>query len=209
MEKADIILVGGGGHCKSCIDVIEHEGKYNIFGIIDIESRVGEKLMGYSILGSDKDIPSLLTACNNFVITLGQIQSSEKRISIYNKIKLAGGNFPIIISPTAYVSEYSFIGEGTIVMHHALVNAGVNIGVNCIINTKSLLEHDVKIGDHCHISTAANINGDVKVGSNCTIGSNATIIQSLELCDNVIVGAGSVVIRDINVSGTYVGTPVK
>ena len=30
-----IILVGGGGHCKSCIDVIENENKYKIIGIID------------------------------------------------------------------------------------------------------------------------------------------------------------------------------
>ena len=30
-----IILVGAGGHCKSCIDVIENENKYKITGIID------------------------------------------------------------------------------------------------------------------------------------------------------------------------------
>ena len=28
----DIILIGGGGHCKSCIDVIEMTNKYNIIG---------------------------------------------------------------------------------------------------------------------------------------------------------------------------------
>ncbi len=27
--------MGGGGHCKSCIDVIEQEGKYKIAGIVD------------------------------------------------------------------------------------------------------------------------------------------------------------------------------
>ena len=31
----DIVLVGGGGHCKSVIDVIESEVKFNIIGIID------------------------------------------------------------------------------------------------------------------------------------------------------------------------------
>jgi hypothetical protein len=29
----DLILIGGGGHCKSCIDVIELETKYAIAGI--------------------------------------------------------------------------------------------------------------------------------------------------------------------------------
>jgi len=34
MMKSELILVGGGGHCKSCIDVIERQGKYRIAGII-------------------------------------------------------------------------------------------------------------------------------------------------------------------------------
>ena len=33
MQK--LILLGGGGHCKSCIDVIEQESKYTIEGILD------------------------------------------------------------------------------------------------------------------------------------------------------------------------------
>lgn len=209
MKKTDIILVGGGGHCKSCIDVIEQEKKYNIIGIIDLEDRIGQKLMGYPIIGSDKDITSLISTCSNFLITLGQIKSSEKRSSIYNQIKIAGGNLPVIISPLAYVSCHSSIGQGTIIMHHALVNSGANIGVNCIVNSSSLVEHDVKIGNHCHISTSSNINGDVKIGDNCTIGSNATVIQGVKLSNDVIIGAGAVVINDVTESGTYVGVPVK
>ena len=30
-----IILIGGGGHALSCIDVIEHEKKFKIVGIVD------------------------------------------------------------------------------------------------------------------------------------------------------------------------------
>jgi len=32
--KEKIILIGGGGHCKSCIDVIEQEGRFIIAGIV-------------------------------------------------------------------------------------------------------------------------------------------------------------------------------
>jgi len=31
-----ILLIGGGGHCKSCIDVIEQECKFQIAGIADL-----------------------------------------------------------------------------------------------------------------------------------------------------------------------------
>ena len=31
----EILLVGGGGHCKSVIDVIEQEDNYTLVGIVD------------------------------------------------------------------------------------------------------------------------------------------------------------------------------
>jgi len=31
----NLILIGAGGHCRSCIDVIEAEKKYKIIGLID------------------------------------------------------------------------------------------------------------------------------------------------------------------------------
>ena len=39
-----IILIGGGGHCKSCIDVIENGNKYKIRGIIDKKKKFSTKL---------------------------------------------------------------------------------------------------------------------------------------------------------------------
>ena len=37
-------------------------------------------------------------------------------------------NFPVIISPKAYVSKEAKIGEGTIIMHGAIVNKNSKIG---------------------------------------------------------------------------------
>ena len=52
----DLILVGGGGHCKSVIDVAESAG-YNIWGIIDMPEDVGNRIFGYKVIGTDDDIP--------------------------------------------------------------------------------------------------------------------------------------------------------
>ena len=35
---------------------------------------------------------------------------------------------PVIISPNAYVSKFSKIEEGTIIMHGAVINSNANIG---------------------------------------------------------------------------------
>ena len=54
MKKVDqLILIGGGGHCKACIDVIELEGRYQIYGILDIADKVGESVLGYEIIGTE------------------------------------------------------------------------------------------------------------------------------------------------------------
>ena len=34
-KKEDIILIGGEGHCRSFVDVIEMEGQFAIRGILD------------------------------------------------------------------------------------------------------------------------------------------------------------------------------
>ena len=56
----DIILIGGGGHCKSVIDVIEQEGKFKIAGIVDKPDLLGSKVLGYSVIGNDSDLSSLV-----------------------------------------------------------------------------------------------------------------------------------------------------
>lgn len=189
--KEKIILIGGGGHCHSIIDVIEQENKYEIIGIADIKKNMGKKVLNYEVIGCDDDLETIFKTCKNAIITMGQIESNKIRVSLYNKLKQIGFNLPVIISPIAYVSKHSIIEEGTVIMHHALVNANVKIGKNCIINTKALIEHDCVVEDNCHISTASVLNGGVIVKENSFFGSNATSKQSIEI--DGFIKAGSLI----------------
>ena len=167
----ELYLIGGGGHCKSVIDVVETTGTFEIKGIFDVPERVGEKVLGYEIIGSDGDLNSFAKSNACFLVTIGQIKSPELRKKAFgNKLK-----FATVISPYAYVSKHAKIGAGTIIMHGAIVNAGAKIGKNCIVNSKALIEHDSVVGDHCHISTAAVINGDCIVKEQTFIGSNTVL----------------------------------
>lgn len=201
----NIILLGGGGHCKSVIDVAESSG-YNILGILDMPEDVGKRVLDYKVIGTDDDIP-LYVDNAEFVITVGFIKNPTTRIKLYNKVKEVGGKLATIIASTAHVSKYSTIGEGTVVMHQAFVNAGAHIGANCIINTFSNIEHDAQIGDQCHISTGTMVNGDCKVGDRCFIGSQCVLTNGIEIGDDVIVGAASFVGQNIMEKGIYFGHP--
>ena len=187
-----ILLVGGGGHCKSCIDVIEQQGIYEIAGIIDQANMLGKKILGYEVIGEDSDLPSLRNQFDEAFVTVGQIHSADLKIKLYDLLNSLQFNIPMLISPYAYVSEHAQIAQGTIVMHHALINAGATVGENCIINSKALIEHDAIIDSHCHISTGAIINGGVKVGEGSFIGSLATTKQSIQVESHSFIKAGTV-----------------
>jgi len=191
--KDKIILIGGGGHCKSCIDVIEQVGIFQIAGIVDLSEKLHQKILGYEIIATDDDLPQLAHEYENFLITLGQIKSPEKRIRIFQTLKESGTKFPVIISPFAYVSRRATVAEGTIIMHHALVNAGSRIGANCIINTKALVEHDAVVEDHCHIATGAIVNGGVNIGSGSFLGSGAVSKEYISIPSNSFIKANSLI----------------
>lgn len=209
MKKKQIILIGGGGHCKSCIEVIESSNKYEIVGIIDTKDKIGKDVLSYKVIGCDDDLEKLKEKYDFALITVGQIKSASLRKKLYLKAKEIGYQFPIIIASTAYVSIHTKIGEGTIIMHQTMINSNVKIGANNIINTKALIEHDTQIGDYNHISTAAILNGDVKVGNKCFIGSNTTFVNGISIKNNIFIGLNSVVNKNLNESGIYVGNPIR
>lgn len=209
MSRPKLILVGGGGHCKSCIDVVEQENVYDILGILDAPEKLGEKVLGYEIIGSDDDLEKYVKLECYFLISIGQIKAATIRKKIFSKLITLEAKMATVVSPKAYVSKHAQVAAGTIVMHNSFVNAGASIGFNCILNTGSNIEHNATIGNNCHISTGAFINGDCKIGEETFIGSNATISSQIEVGNNVVVGAGGVVVKNLESNQVAVGNPTK
>ena len=191
MPTKPLILLGGGGHCKSVIDVVESAG-YTILGILDKPELVGTKVLGYEIIGTDDDIPQYVDKAE-FLITVGQIKSPAIRKKLALSVMRAGGKFATVIASDAYVSKYAKIGKGTVIMHKAVVNADAHIGEHCIINTMANIEHEVQIGDFCHISTGVMVNGNCIVGDEVFIGSGSVLYNGISVADKAIIPAGSVV----------------
>jgi len=203
-----LILIGGGGHCKSCIEVIESTDEWEIKGILDQNISEGELVLNYQVIGNDNKIDELKDD-NYFLITVGQLKSAAIRQTIFDNLKSKNARLATIISSKAIVSKYSCIGAGTIIHHACTINAHASLGENNIVNTGAIIEHDVVIGNNNHISTHATLNGDVVIGDACFIGSGAIISNGINITSQVVVGAGSVVIKNIEEAGTYAGSPAK
>jgi len=195
MDKKQIILIGGGGHCRSCIDVVEGTDLYNIAGILDLEANLETRILGYKIIGTDRDIPGLAGEGFSFLITIGQIASPAKRIELFELLKELKADLPVIVSPYAYVSKHSKVGIGTIIMNSAVINAGAEVGENCIINSRALIEHDARVGNNCHISTGAIINGGAEIGESTFFGSGAISVQNAVIPPDSFIKANSLFIR--------------
>lgn len=197
VNKPSLILIGAGGHAKSCIDVIEDEGRFSIAGLVtEISCQIEDSLFGYPRIGNDADLVDLKKHYDYAFVTVGQMQSSKVRKFLYQKLISIGFDIPVIISSKAYVSKHSNIARGSIVMHGAVINADVNIGENCIINSMALIEHDASIGDHCHISTGARINGNVTINSDTFVGSGSVLKNGIIIGGGSFIGMGALLTHD-------------
>lgn len=205
MNPKPIILVGGGGHCRSVIEAAE-SARIPIAGIIDLPSERDTTVLGYPVIGCDDDIPRFIDKYR-FVVTLGFIDCAERRVALHRLIEEAGGELATVVASTARVSRHATIGRGTVVLHGAVVNAGAQVGQGVIINTLADVDHDAVVGDYTHISTGAMVNGQCTVGARCFIGSNVTLFNGISVADDIIVSGGSVARKSLRAAGVYAGNP--
>ena len=137
------------------------------------------------------------------IIAIGDNRLREK---IYNDIKHLC-EFETMQHYSAYVSRFTEVGEGTVIMPKVCINAEVKIGSHCIINTSSIIEHERIIEDFVHISPKAALAGNILVKKGAQIGLGANLIQGITIGENAIIGAGSVVLKDVPANAVVVGNP--
>ena len=204
-----LVLVGGGGHCKSILSSIDIN-IYSDIVIVDSREKVGDTVDGLLIGGTDDDLPSLFNnGYSNAFIAVGTTSSNTNRQCIYESLKKIGFSFPSIIDPSAIIAKSSMIEEGVFVGKNAVVNAGSRIGRFCIINTGVIVDHDCSIGSFVHLSPGVILSGAVTVGNNTHIGTGACVKQCVTIGKNTTIGMGSVVIGNMPSNCTAFGVPCK
>lgn len=205
-----ILMIGGGGHCKSVLDSLLQLNQYSEIGIIDKSEYIGKCVLGIPIIGCDDDLPKLYESGYGYAfVTVGSIGETYLRIKLFNFLEKIGFEIPDVIDSSSVISQHAIIEKGVFIGKNAVVNAGTSIGKGTIINTSSIIEHDCAIGDFVHISPGTVLCGEVQIGANSHIGANSVIKQCVNIGSNTTIGAGSVALNDV---GSYViayGNPCK
>lgn len=203
-----LLLIGGGGHCKSVLDTILQSNEYSEIGIIDNNKNNGGSILGKPIIGCDDDLSKLYREGYRYAfVTVGSIGEPSLRIKLFKILETIGFEIPNIIDVTAIVSSQVKMERGIFIGRNVVVNVGTYIRNGSIINTGSIIEHDCLINQFCHIAPGTVLCGEVEVGENTHIGAGSNIKQQIKIGSNTIIGMGSVVLKNISDNLIAYGNP--
>lgn len=205
-----ILLIGAGGHCKSILDTILRAEAFEIGAIVDQKDVIGKEVLGYQVAYTDENLEALFNkGIHDACMAVGGIGDCTFRKRLYRHMKSIGFKFPIICDPSAIVSPFAQIGEGTFIGKGSIINAGATIGEMAIINTASVIEHDCKVGRFTFLAPRAVLLGGVVVGEESHIGSGAIVRENIRVGSRCMIGMGSVVVRGIQDDAKAYGNPCK
>ncbi len=198
-----LAILGASGHGKVVADIAELNGYDVVF--FDDAFPEKNKIEHWPVIGNSNDLLNCARDYEIFVAIGNNAIRQQKQIQLMQ----AGGRFPILVHPSAVISQYAVLGQGSVVMSGATINAFAEVKCGVIVNTCAVIEHDCKLGEFCHVSPNATLAGGVKVGKCAWIGASSVVKQLVSVHDHAVIGAGSVVIRDIPERTTAVGIPAK
>lgn len=199
METTKFILIGGGGHARVVSSIIEAEETSRLEAVFDLNPKI-KTLDGVSVY---QKYSSDLFPDASAIIGIGDNRIRKQLAQTINHV------FGVLIHPSASLDRLSSVGEGSVVMHRAVIQRGTRIGKHGIINTASSIDHDCVLGDFVHIAPNATLCGEVVIGDQTFIGAGAVVLPQIKIGKRVTVGAGSVVTKNIPDGATVVGNPGK
>lgn len=201
-----IVLIGGGGHCRSVLDAIRRMGCYGEVAVTDPDFQKRTGFLGIEAYPTDDVLPELKRrGFAEAFVCVGSVKNTRIRERLYQMALDIGFCISNVVDPSAVVSEDVRLGRGIFIGKGAIVNAGSHIGDMAIVNTGALVEHGCFIGEFSHIAAGAVLCGDVRTGGHVLIGAGATVIQGVSVGNHAIVGAGSTVLRDVEEGAVAVG----
>lgn len=198
-----LIIFGAGGHGKVVLDAAM--AAHNKVEFVVDDAPHEKELLGLPVLCT-RNPKWLCLKIFRFAVAVGD---NSTRAQIFNQLTARKGIPVNVIHPRAVISPFATLGLGNVCFAGVVVNAGTEIGDNCIINTSASIDHDCQIGSHAHICPGVHLAGMVTVGQGTMIGTGAAVLPGIKIGDHCIIGAGAVVNRDIPAGSVAYGVPAK
>jgi sugar O-acyltransferase (sialic acid O-acetyltransferase NeuD family) len=114
------------------------------------------------------------------------------------------------IHPTALImSDDVEICEGSFIGAHSILTTNIKIGKHALLNRGNHIGHDCEIGDYFSAMPGSIVSGNCIIGDLVYIGTNSSVKEKIRINSFTTIGLNAGVIKNIDLPGTYVGTPAK
>ncbi|MBL8380307.1 MAG: NeuD/PglB/VioB family sugar acetyltransferase [Burkholderiales bacterium] len=206
----NIVVIGSSGQAKVVIDAVRREGRRNVVGLLDRFRKVGETTLGHAVLGQEEDLPGLIDrhAVRGVIVAIGD-NFVRAQVAARIAALCPGITFFSVVHPDASIAAEVVIGEGSVVMAGAVINACASVGRFCILNTHASLDHDSMLGDFASMAPRAVTGGNCRIGAYSAIGIGATLAHGARIGEHVVVGAGAVVMKPLDDRVVAYGVPAR
>lgn len=144
-ERNKLVLIGGGGHCKSVLDAVIRPENFDEVVITDPGISVETTMLGCRVVGNDEILSELfMRGFKNAFITIGSIRFTDRRRNAFLMAERIVFS-PSVIDPSVVIAHSAFIAPGVFIGKNAVVNADAVVEKMAIINTGAVIEHDCRI----------------------------------------------------------------
>ena len=201
-----LVILGAGGIAIVAADIAICQG-YDVVGFLDDNpEKRGTLLCGAPVFGDFNMLSELRQLVPQVAIAFS---NCHRRLDVAHRARSHGYSLPNLIHPSAVISQFASLEQGSIIMPGVIVNSGAHIGSNTILNTAASIDHECRIGDGVHVGPGARLAGLVTVGNSTWIGIGSVIRESIHIGNDVLLGAGSLVLKSIPDNVVAYGSPAS
>ncbi|MBX4264098.1 NeuD/PglB/VioB family sugar acetyltransferase [Clostridium estertheticum] len=186
---SDLLIIGAGGHGRVVLETAELEGRWDNIKFLDDRTDV-DMVLGHRIIGKMDDYKRFSGKYEYAIVCIGD---NEKRLELIKEILKVGYKVPVIIHPKAFVSKYSEIGNGSVILAGVVINTGARIGMGCIININSSVDHDCVVEYGVHVCSGAVVRSMCKVGKLSYVGAGAVVKSGVVLKEKFVLNDGMLI----------------
>ncbi|HEY9260358.1 NeuD/PglB/VioB family sugar acetyltransferase [Chitinophaga sp.] len=206
-SKKKICIVGSGGSARETLcALIDATDKTQAIAdiacfMVDDEYYKEPIVMGIEVIR----FSAFDAALYDVVVALGD-PAARKRI--VERLP-ADTTYATIIHPTAIISQWAEIGEGSVITAGVIITCNIKLGKHTQLNLNTSISHDCVLGDFFTTASGVRISGNCTFGECVYFGANSASKEKITIVDNVTIGMGGMVVKDIKEEGVYVGVPVQ
>jgi len=207
-----LYIFGAGEFAQIACAYFMEEGKYDFKGfVVDDENAETSQssVMGFEVFGYSEFARSSMKVSSKLFVAISASQMNKSRAAVYFRLKSLGCTFASYVSPMAYVSKYSTIGENVFIFEENVIQNGVEIGNNTILWSGNHIGHQSKLGSHVFFSSHVVVSGFCKIEDYCYFGVNSTLVDHVNIGRGTLVGAGTLILKDTEGDSVYVGNPAR